>query len=353
MRRVYMDKLKSRHTFTSFYTLCWVVILLSVFLGAKFISKSSVTTATESIDFIFEPGSTVKGLACKLEKTGVIYSANFLIVVAEITGVSKELHAGEYRVEPKTTLWHLLMMLKNGEVVKHNITLVDGWTFAQIKRALLSSSFLAHELVGLSDDAIMQKIGAEGIMPEGMFAPDTYVVSGMTSDVVVLQNAYQLMQKRLQQAWQSRASNVPYKCPYEALIVASMIEKESAYVAERPLIAGVIVKRLQLGMPLQIDATVIYGLGLANRCMAGVICNLPRLRQADLQKNSSYNTYLRRGLPPTPISIPSNDALLAALHPIVSDKLYYVAKPDGSHEFSSTLAEHNAAKRKYLSVGNS
>lgn len=341
-----MVKFKPRSFLTFLATICLIAILFFGFLGLRFLNKSLVITAQQPVDFIFESGNTVMGLAYKLHKLGVIYSPTVFILAVEVTGNSKKLHAGEYRVEPGKSLWHLLLMLKKGEVVKHSITFVEGWTFSQVKVSLQNNPYLVHELQGLTDEAIMQKIGASGVVPEGMFAPDTYVFSGKISDTIILRNAYSLMQKRLQTEWQKRAANVSYKCLYDALIVASMIEKESAFVAERPMIAGVIIKRLQLGMPLQIDATVIYGLGLASQCVIGTHCNLPQLKESDLKKDTRYNTYMYKGLPPTPIAMPGENALQAALHPIISDKIYYVAKPDGSHEFSSTLAEHNAARKK-------
>jgi len=343
-----MTKFNFRSFIKVIVTISSIVILIFSFLLFQFLNTPLIRSSQQPINFVFEPGTTVVGLAYKLQKLKVIQSPMFFVLFVEMSGSSKKLHAGEYKVVPGTNVRHLLLMLQKGEVVKHGITFVEGWTFQQVKIALLNNPYLVHELKGLNNDAIMQKIGESGKAPEGMFAPDTYIFSGKISDAMVLRSSYNLMQKRLQTAWQNRAFNAPYKCTYETLIAASMIEKESAVSQERPLIAGVIIKRLQLGMPLQIDAAVIYGLmhncGEDERCIKDISGAAVSLD--DLKQDTSYNNYIHKGLPPTPISMPSADAINAALHPIISDKLYYVAKGDGTHIFSSTLAEHDAARRQ-------
>lgn len=309
-------------------------------LWLKFVYTPLNVSEQKPIDFVFTQGATVKGLAQQLYTLKVLKKPTFFVWLARINGSARVLQAGEYQITSKTTPSQLLKKMVHGEVIKHAFTIVEGWTLQQIKTSLANNNFLTHDLSGLSNDAIMQKLGLVGEEPEGRFAPDTYVFSGVTSEIVVLRSAYRLMQKRLNDEWQNRAADATFHCPYEALIAASIIEKESAVKQERPLIAGIIFRRLQIGMPLQMDPTVIYGLG---QSYTG------KLTTADLKMDSAYNTYTRKGLPLTPIAMPSQDAIHAALHPIIGTALYYVAKGDGSHVFSNTLEEHNQAVGKYLS----
>lgn len=326
----------------------------------------AVINSSLSIDFTFPLGMPIKTLVIALYRNDILTHPIWFMWLVKAKGKATALHAGEYKViADVTTPMMLINMMIKGEVVRHSFTIVEGWTFAQLKAALAVNSYLKHELQGLDDTAIMTLIGHAGEMPEGRFAPETYVFSGKVSEVTILRNAYQRMQKQLEIAWQNAHSvsqttqQMPQSqtninscavcygllpnCPYAALIIASMIEKESAYSKERPLIAGVIMRRLQLGMPLQIDATVIYGL----EHIFGESFKR-KLQASDLQKDTAYNTYIHRGLPPTPIAMPSVDAIFAALHPIIGKEIYYVAKGDGSHVFSKTLAEHAAARKKYL-----
>lgn len=332
------------------------VILLCASVGLWFINKPLLplsstpasATRTPTIDFLFAQGSSVKSLANQLYNLKVLPHPSLFVWLAKIKGKTTELQAGEYRITAGiTTPTMLLDMMIKGEAIRHSFTIVEGWTFAQIKAAINNNPYLTHELKNLSDAEIMRHIGREGEMPEGRFAPETYVFSGKVSDTAILRNAHNVMKQRLNTAWQARSSQQQqqtqaiYKCPYELLIIASMIEKESAYLKERPLIAGVIIHRLQLKMPLQIDATVIYGLGENYK---------GKLFENDLKKDSAYNTYTRIGLPPTPIAAPSQNAIHAALNPTMTTALYYVATgdKDGSHFFSNTLDEHIQAKARYL-----
>ncbi|MCK4609255.1 MAG: endolytic transglycosylase MltG, partial [Gammaproteobacteria bacterium] len=241
-------------------------------------------------------------------------------------------------IEPGTTPIQLLNKLVSGDVILRSFTIVDGWTFHDMINALEQNPSIVHTLKGLTDPQIMQKIGVPGEIPEGRFYPDTYKFSGGVKDVDILRSAYKLMQSKLNAAWNNRAADAPYSCQYKALIAASIIEKEAAVPSERPIISGVIKRRLKKNMYLQMDPTVIYGLGDSYK---------GDLTVKDLRRNTPYNTYLHKRLPPTPICIPSIDAFEAALHPQAGKELYFVAKGDGTHEFSATLKEQDAAIRKY------
>jgi UPF0755 protein len=259
-------------------------------------------------------------------------------------GVVNRLHAGEYALVPGTTPQALLEDMAAGRVLHRRVTLVDGWTFAQVRQALGKAPKLKHELAGLDDAAVMAKLGdaggsPEGRSPEGEFMPDTYdYVLGM-SDMDILVRAHEAMQEFLDKEWPARDTSVPLDDPYQALILASLVEKETAVAAERPRIAGVFERRLKIGMKLDTDPSVIYGMGKAYT---------GNIRKSDLETDTPYNTYTRAGLPPTPIALPSRAAIHAVLHPAPGDALYFVARGDGTHQFSATLAEHNAAVRKYI-----
>ena len=254
-------------------------------------------------------------------------------------GVANRLHAGEYALAPGMTPTVLLENMAAGRVLHHRVTLVDGWTFAQVRQALQKAPKLAHDIAGLSDADVMAKLGDAGQSPEGEFMPDTYdYVLGM-SDLDVLARAHKAMQAFLAQEWPQRDTTIWPQQPYQALILASLVEKETAVPAERPEIAGVFERRLRIGMKLETDPSVIYGMGAS---YAG------KIHKVDLQTDTPYNTYTRYGLPPTPIALPSRAAIHAVLHPAQGDALYFVAKGDGTHVFSATLAEQNAAVKKYI-----
>jgi UPF0755 protein len=253
-------------------------------------------------------------------------------------GTEGKLHAGEYALTVGLTPRLLLQKMAAGDVLQHHFTIVDGWTFKQLRLALAADAGLAQTLPGMSDADIAQKLGIVETNPEGWFLPETYSWIKGDSDVSVLKNAHAAMQKALDKAWATRATDVPLASPYQALILASIVEKETARPDERALIAGVFVRRLKTGMRLQTDPTVIYGMGAA---YAG------NIRRTDLETDTPYNTYTRDGLPPTPIALAGTPALDAALHPAAGDALYFVARGDGSHEFSSTLDAHNRAVQKF------
>jgi UPF0755 protein len=253
-------------------------------------------------------------------------------------GTEGKLHAGEYALTSGLTPRQLLQKMAAGEVLQHHFTIVDGWTFKQLRLAFAADAGLAQTLPGTSDADIAQKLGIAETNPEGWFLPETYSWIKGDSDFSVLKNAHAAMQKALEKSWATRAPDVPLASPYQALILASIVEKETARGDERPLIAGVFARRLKSGMRLQTDPTVIYGMGAA---YAG------NIRRTDLETDTPYNTYTRDGLPPTPIALAGTPALEAALHPAAGDALYFVARGDGSHEFSSTLDAHNRAVQKF------
>jgi len=254
-------------------------------------------------------------------------------------GVANRLHAGEYMLAPGMTPTVLLENMAAGKVLHRRVTLVDGWTFAQVRQALQRAPKLAHEIDGLSDAQVMAKLGNASQSPEGEFMPDTYdYVLGM-SDLDILGRAHRAMQAFLADEWTRRDTSIWIQQPDQALILASLVEKETAVPAERPQIAGVFERRLKLGMKLDTDPSVIFGMGAT---YAG------KIHKTDLETDTPYNTYTRAGLPPTPIALPSRAAIQAVLHPAAGDALYFVAKGDGTHVFSATLAQQNSAVKKYI-----
>jgi UPF0755 protein len=253
-------------------------------------------------------------------------------------GIEGKLHAGEYALAQGLTPRQLLQKMAAGEVLQHHFTIVDGWTFKQLRVALASDAGLAQTLTTMSDEDLAHKLGIEDGHAEGWFLPETYSWIRGDTDFDVLKNAHAAMQKALDRLWNARAPDVGLDSPYQALILASIVEKETGKADERPLIAGVFMRRLKFHMRLQTDPTVIYGMG----------DNYDgNIRKVDLEADTPYNTYTRDGLPPTPIALPGAPALEATLHPASGDALYFVARGDGSHEFSATLDEHNRAVQKY------
>ena len=284
-------------------------------------------------------GSALPGILHELERQGVRTGTPlYWRALARQTGVAGKLHAGEYALTPGLTPRTLLAKMAAGDVIQHHFTIVEGWTFAQLREALAHDAGLKQTLAGVDDAALMRELGAGGALPEGWFLPETYsFVKGM-SDMDILRRAHEAMRKTLDKQWPARDAAVALETPYQALILASIVERETGRADERPRIAGVFLHRLKIGMRLQTDPSVIYGLGAA---FDG------NLRKRDLDADTPFNTYTRAGLPPTPIALPGAAALAAVLHPAATDALYFVARGDGSHEFSATLEAHNAAVAKY------
>jgi UPF0755 protein len=258
--------------------------------------------------------------------------------MARIDGSAARIQAGEYLLPTGMAPPGLMRMLVRGEVVQHSLTIIEGWTFQQMMSAIQSHPMLKRTLADASGPGVMAVMAEAGLEPEGWFYPDTYRFPRDTTDVEFLRRAFRNMQQRLELEWEARAEGLPLKTPYEALILASLIERETAVPAERTRIAGVFIRRLQKGMRLQTDPTVIYGMGDAYQ---------GKIRWRDLRADTPYNTYTRHGLPPTPIAMPSGASIRAALNPADGNELYFVSRGDGSHQFSATLQEHNAAVRRY------
>lgn len=292
----------------------------------------------EGLLYEIKSGMTLTHVARDMQSRGHMETASYLVWLGKFEGTANNIKAGEYRFENGITPERLLEQIVNGETLQFAITIVEGWSFRQVIDAVHSNEYLLHTLSDYSDKEIMEHIGHPGEHPEGRFLPDTYHFPRFTTDVKFLQRAYDAMQKLLEEEWPNRAIDVEYKTPYEALILASIVEKETGLPSERKQIAGVFNRRLQKRMRLQTDPTVIYGLG---RTFDG------NIRRRDLRKDTPYNTYLRRGLPPTPIAMPGRDAILAALNPQPGLELYFVARGDGGHQFSATLEQHNAAVVEY------
>ena len=299
----------------------------------------------EDMEYTIPAGSTLRGIARDLAGRGLLsgpYDRYYLVGLARWNKVAQQAKAGEYRLRAGLLPQRFLDQIVRGEVTEYDLTLVEGWAFDQVRAAVAGHPKLKQTLVDLSNEEVMQRLGHAGEHPEGRFFADTYHFPAYTSDADFLRRAYDTMQRRLAEEWQGRAPNLPYQTPYEALIMASIIEKETGAAPERPVIAGVMVRRLRKGMLLQTDPTVIYGMGKAYD---------GNIRRADLKRDTPYNTYTRKGLPPTPIAIPGGEAVHAALHPADGNSLYFVARGDGTHQFSATLRQHNRAVRKYQLQG--
>lgn len=288
--------------------------------------------------YVLKPGTSLRTLARELHERGVIPERHAFFWLGYLTGRSRQLKAGEYQFRPNISASELLNQVVAGRVVEYPFVLVEGWNFRQVLTALEAAPKLTQTLAGLGPAEIMTRLGHPDLHPEGRFFPDTYYYSAGHTDAQVLTRALDKMQATLAAEWNNRADGLPLRSADEALVLASIVEKETSQPDERGLIAGVFVNRLRKGMRLQTDPTVIYGLG------TGFDGNL---RLKDLRKDTAYNTYTRAGLPPTPIAMPGLDSLRAALHPQQTTALYFVSRGDGSHVFSATLEEHAAAVTKY------
>jgi UPF0755 protein len=296
---------------------------------------------TEPLIITVATGSNLAAVGHELAAHGAMPHPRAWYWYARARGLAQKIQAGEYEIRPGATPLSVLDEMVRGEVILHSLTIVEGTNFRDLLQLLAAQPPLKHTLTRIKSGQIMRLLGAAGTAPEGQFFPDTYRFAAGTSDLEILKRAQAEMQRRLAAAWEARAADLPLPSPYQALILASMIEKETALPAERPRIAGVFLRRLRLGMRLQSDPTVIYGLGIAYN---------GDIHKRDLLGDTPYNTYTRDGLPPTPIALPGAAALQAATHPEDTGSIYFVAtgESDGSHYFSATLEEHNAAVRRYL-----
>ena len=291
-----------------------------------------------NVDLSIEPGSTPRAIAQAVAETGTAVEPQLLYWWFRFSGQDRQIRAGSYELERGITPRTLLNVLVRGEEATRSLVLVEGWNIRQVRAALAKADQLKPETVGLSDQALMEKLGRSGQHPEGRFFPDTYTYSKNSTDLALLQRAMRAMDRKLEAAWAARASDLPLKSADEALILASIVEKETGKASDRAQIASVFTNRLRVGMPLQTDPTVIYGLGAR---FDG------NLRKKDLQTDTPWNTYTRSGLPPTPIAMPGKAALLAAVQPAEGKSLYFVSRGDGTSQFSNSLEEHNAAVNRY------
>jgi UPF0755 protein len=303
-------------------------------------------TATELQQVDVPQGASLRTVLRLLEERGLIQSAQhlewYLRCCQPDVLAGGGIKAGRYRIVPGDKPFSILQQMVEGRVVMEQVTIVEGWTFAQMRQQLAKLPELLHETQDLTDDAVMTLLGAPGLHPEGRFAPDTYAYApGVTTDVQVLRMAFEAQRRNLQQAWDTRQPDLPLVSPDEALALASIVEKETGLASERKRVAGVFVNRLRQGMRLQTDPTVIYGIGARYD---------GNIRKRDLTTDTPYNTYTRAGLPPTPIALPGRESIVAALNPEKTDALFFVAIGDGSggHYFSATNAEHSRAVQRYL-----
>jgi UPF0755 protein len=316
-----------------------VLAICGVLAAAGFwlVSKPLVP-AKAAIEFHIPAGSSARTTANLLAEKGTGVQPDLFYWTARLTGRARQIKAGSYELAEGESLWSLLSKLTRGDQTTASLTIVEGTTFKQLRKSIAANANLKQDTRELADSDIMSKLGAKPSHPEGQFYPDTYVFAKGASDWDVYRRAYRDMQSQLMAAWEQRDADSPLKSPYEALILASIIEKETGRAADRGKVGGVFVNRLKLGMMLQTDPTVIYGLG---ESFDG------NLRKRDLQTDTPYNTYTRTGLPPSPISLAGQASLLAAVKPESTKAIYFVSRGDGTSEFSETLQAHNRAVNKY------
>jgi UPF0755 protein len=322
-----------------------LVVVLG-FLGAvtAWWAMRPLTLANQTVDISIEPQTTVRGIAQVVADAGVDVEPVLLYGFFRLSGQSRKLRAGSYEISEGESALDLLRKISRGEESLKAVGLIDGWTFKQFRAALAKAPNLNHDSQGLSDSEVMARLGKPGVAPEGHFFPDTYTYGKGASELRVMERALHAMDKQLAAAWEQRDTSIILKSPDEALILASIVEKETGKESDRGMISSVFHNRLRINMPLQTDPTVIYGMGDA---FDG------NLRRADLLSDHPWNTYTRKGLPPTPIAMPGRNALRATMHPDSSKALYFVARGDGSSVFSETLEAHNAAVNRYQRGGAS
>ena len=301
--------------------------------------RLDLSAGSQALDLEIEPGTRAAQVAEAVVASGADVNVMLLQAWFRVSGQARQIKAGSYEITPGATPRSLLSMVVRGDQTLKSITLVEGWSFSQVRTALQKAELLAPDSIGLQPEIIMEKLGKPGIHPEGRFFPDTYSYAKGSSDLAVLKRAAKAMDKRLDAAWALRSADTPLKTRDEALILASIVEKETGKPTDRAQIAGVFTNRLRINMRLQTDPTVIYGLGDA---FDG------NLRKRDLLADTPYNTYTRGGLPPTPIAMPGKAALLAAVQPAPTKALYFVARGDGTSQFSANLDDHNRAVNKYI-----
>ena len=323
--------------------LSWLLFLALALGGAAaWWVHAPMAMGSTALELEIEPGTSPKAVARSVQAAGAGVDARLLYAWFRVSGLDRRIKAGNYEITPGTTPYTLLQKLARGEESLQALTLVEGWNFRQVRAALAREQGLKNDSAALSDAELMARLERPGVAPEGRFFPDTYTYAKGSSDLAVLRRALHAMDRHLEAAWSQRASDTPLKSADEALILASIVEKETGRASDRGQIAGVFINRLRVRMLLQTDPTVIYGMGEA---FDG------NLRKRDLQTDTPWNTYTRPGLPPTPIALPGKAALLAAVQPEATRALYFVAKGDGTSHFSESLPEHNRAVNRYQRGG--
>lgn len=310
--------------------------------GLYFWSTQPIQGGTQNMPFTITPGSHLRQAADQIVTAGIPVNAGLLTLWARLTMQADKIKAGSYEFKPGTTPHLLLRQMVRGQFAQESLVIIEGWTFRQMRRALAEHPSLKHDTAALTDMQLLAIVAPEAKHPEGLFFPDTYLFAKGASDLQIYRQANTALMARLDDAWNRRAAGLPYKTPYEALIMASIVEKETGKKEDRNTIAGVFINRLKVGMMLQTDPSVIYGMGAQYN---------GNIRKRDLQTDTPYNTYTHTGLPPTPIALPGTESLLAALMPATTDALYFVARGDGSSQFSSNLDDHNRAVNKYIRGG--
>jgi UPF0755 protein len=315
-----------------------IVLIFLAAAGLTFWAQQPITADGKPIEFTVKPGSTLRSSAQQIAGAGIPLNPILFEMLVRVTNKSARLKAGNYELKPATTPLMLIEQLARGEFAQESLAIIEGWTFKQMRQAIASHPALKHDTLELTDQQILDKIAADFHKAEGLFFPDTYLFAKGASDLQIYRQAHEHMMKRLREAWDKRDGNLPYKTPYEGLIMASIVEKETGQTSDRSMIAAVFVNRLKLGMMLQTDPTVIYGMGEQYD---------GNIRKGDLKKDTPYNTYTRAGLPPTPIALPGADSLLATFKPAKTDALYFVSRGDGSSQFSNNLTDHNRAVNQY------
>ncbi len=319
-----------------------LIALLAVFLlmvaAMAFYALRPLTMPAIPFEFSLKQGTSLKGMSRQMHQDGLIRNERMFVWLGRMLGRAGEIKFGSYELEKTVSPLELLNIVTEGRVSQTHISIIEGTTFKQFRDTLDTDPELRHDSAAMSEAEILQRVGAPEAHAEGLFFPDTYYFASGASDLTILKRAYQTMQRHLQENWQQRSPGLPLQTPYQALILASIVEKETGQASDRAMIAGVFINRLRRGMLLQTDPAVIYGMGDK---FDG------NLRKRDLLKDTPYNTYTRTGLPPTPIALPGLAALRATLHPAATDALYFVARGDGSSVFSKSLAQHNRAVNKY------
>lgn len=315
-----------------------IVIAIAFAAGIAFWAKQPITTGGDSIQFVIKPGSGVGSVAQQITSFGVPMNPMLFNLLVRGTLKSAKIKAGSYELKAGTTPLRLIDQLVRGEYAQEVLVIIEGWTFKQMRQAIAQHPALKHDTSDLSEDELLKKIASDFQLAEGLFFPDTYLFAKGASELQIYKQAHTALVKHLLDIWIQRDPSLPYKTPYDALIMASIIEKETGQKSERNMIAAVFVNRLKLGMMLQTDPTVIYGMG--DKFQGNI-------RKRDLETDTPYNTYVRTGLPPTPIALPGIASLTAAMAPAKSNALYFVSRGNGTSEFSSNLNDHNRAVNKY------